>query len=390
MDEFEDIRPYHDDEVADALDKLVRDEELTSFLAGWIAPRLNRLAPGLMRWLIGQYLRREIRGVNDIRGFQQIVAGYAEKLVRDGTTEFVYEGFENLDPDKAYLFISNHRDIAGDSMLLDYALYLNNLDTVRIAIGDNLVQRDFATSLMRLNKGFFIKRSAGGPRKAYAALLQSSQYISHSLETGSSIWIAQSEGRSKDGLDTTDPAIIKMFVLAHRKRPLAEVIRDLNIVPLSISYEFDPCDVMKSVELGKRAREGGYTKPPGEDLMSLVTGLGGKKGKVIFRLGQKLDGNFETEDEVAAEIDRQIMSRMELFPVNYWALSRLEESPYQELAEALGDEVTRHISRKDVLALTNRLKTCPPPDRPYFLRMYANPVVNRHRLMQQLSVDQAE
>ncbi|MBO6558131.1 MAG: 1-acyl-sn-glycerol-3-phosphate acyltransferase [Pseudomonadales bacterium] len=378
MSDFEDIRPYHDHEVSGALEQLAVDPELIDFLSGWLAPRTYRIFPGLLRSGLSWYLKRSIRGVNDIAGFQNVVAAYALKLVREGTTEFSYEGFDRLVPGKAYLFISNHRDIAGDSMLLDYALYLNDLHTVRIAIGDNLVQREFATSLMRLNKGFFIKRSAGGPRKAYAALLQSSQYIKHSIETGNSIWIAQSEGRSKDGLDVTDPAIIKMFVLADRKKPLAEAIRDLNIVPLSISYEFDPCDVLKATEVGRIAKEGGYEKPPGEDLLSLVRGLSGKKGRVILRLGEELNGDFETPEEVAAEVDRQIIGNLELFPVNHWALAKLQGE---------GETV---VSKQDALELTQRLKTCPPEYRSFWLQMYANPVLNRARILGEASVEDTD
>ena len=371
MSDFEDIRPYHDDEVSDALAELVVDPELAEFLSGWFAPRLNRFFPGLVRRGITGYLRRAVRGIDDIAGFQDIVAGYARKLVREGTTEFTYEGFENLKPGEACLFVSNHRDIAGDSMLLDYALYLNKLDTVRIAIGDNLMQRDFATSLMRLNKGFFIKRSVEGPRKTYAALLQSSRYIRHSIDTGNSVWIAQSEGRSKDGMDVTDPAIIKMFVLSDRRKPLADTIRDLHIVPLSISYEFDSCDVLKATELGKIAKEGGYDKPPGEDLLSLVRGLSGPKGRVILRLGTRLSGEYETPDDVAVEIDRQIMTNLELFPVNHWALAKLNGR----------GKADKMVSRQEELALTRRLKTCPPEYRSFWLQMYANPVLNRQRIL---------
>ena len=377
MSKFEDIRPYHDTEVAAALAKLVVDPELTGFLAGWLAPRLNRFFPGMVSAAISLYLNRAIRGVDDIAGFQEIVADYVKKLVREGTTEFSYEGFDSLEPGKAYLFISNHRDIAGDSMLLDYALYLNNLETVRIAIGDNLIQRDFATSLMRLNKGFFIKRSVEGAKKAYAALIQASKYIKHSIQTGHSIWIAQREGRSKNGLDVTDPAIIKMLVLADRKKPLSEVIRSLNIVPLSISYEFDPCDTLKATELGKIGRDSTYEKPPGEDLLSLVRGLNGQKGKVILRLGKRLDGEFESVAEVAAEIDRQIISNLQLFPVNYWAMSKLEDPEYQSLSHRVPI-----LEKKELLTLTQRLKSCPPEHRSYWLKMYANPVLNRERSLQ--------
>ncbi len=374
MSEFEDIRPYHDTEVAAALAKLVVDPELIGFLAGWLAPRLNRFFPGMVSAAISLYLNRAIRGVDDIAGFQEIVADYVKKLVREGTTEFAYEGFDSLEPGKAYLFISNHRDIAGDSMLLDYALYLNNLETVRIAIGDNLIQRDFATSLMRLNKGFFIKRSVEGAKKAYAALIQASKYIKHSIQTGHSIWIAQREGRSKNGLDVTDPAIIKMLVLADRKKPLSEVIRSLNIVPLSISYEFDPCDTLKATELGKIGRDSTYEKPPGEDLLSLVRGLKGQKGKVILRLGKRLDGEFESVAEVAAEIDRQIISNLQLLPVNYWAMSKLEDPEYQSLSHRVPI-----LEKKELLTLTQRLKSCPPEYRFYWLKMYANPVLNHER-----------
>ena len=377
MDEFEDIRPYHDLEVGPVLRQLVRDPEFTGFLAQWLAPRLSRLMPGVLSSLVSLFLRQKIAGVKDIADFQDAIAGYAKKQVREGTTQFSYEGFDQLEADKSYLFVSNHRDIAGDSMLLDYALYLNKLDTVRIAIGDNLIQKDFATSLMRLNKGFFIKRSVEGHKKAYAALMQSSRFIHHSLAEGHSIWIAQSEGRSKDGFDVTDPAIVKMFLLADRKKPLSEVVEKLRILPLSISYEFDPCDVLKATELGIAAKEGLYEKPPGEDLLSLVRGLAGDKGRVVLRLGSTITGSFETPEAVAEEIDRQVLSNLELFPVNYWALSRVDDPEYQSLSRRLG--VT--VNKEDELALNRRLQDCPPAYQSYWLRMYANPVLNRHRIL---------
>lgn len=376
MSEFDDIRPYYDDEVPAALAELVRDKDLTEFVASWLAPRFSRVLPGVLPALISLYLRYQFRGVTDIRQFQEVIAGYANKLVREGTTEFRYEGFDALDQNSAYLFVSNHRDIAGDSMLLDYALYLSGLDTVRIAIGDNLVQRGFATSLMRLNKGFFIKRSVEGPKKAYAALMQSSRYIRHSLGEGQSIWIAQSEGRSKDGLDETDPAIIKMFVLADRKQPLSETIGKLNIVPLSISYEFDPCDVMKAKELTTIAREGSYEKSEGEDLISLVKGLAGQKGRVILRLSERLCGEFHSVESVAGEIDRQVISNMELFPVNYWAVTKIDEPEYQALAAL----AAKNFEAADSEALEQRLASCPESDRLQWLKMYANPVLNRYAL----------
>ncbi len=376
---FDDIRPYFDHEVPGALRDLVRDPELTGFMGNWLAPGAYAVMPPVMRFLVSLYLKRELSGVENIRAFQDVIAKYAKKLVTEGATSFSYEGFERLDADQSYLFVSNHRDIAGDSMLLDYALYLTGHDTVRIAIGDNLVQRPFATSIMRLNKGFFIKRSVEGPRKAYAALLQSSQYIRASLEEKQSVWIAQSEGRSKDGLDRTDPAIVKMFLLAHRKEAMADALKGLRIVPLSISYEFDPCDLMKAKEQFVIESKGGYEKPAGEDLLSLVTGLSGHKGRVVLRLGDEVQGDYESPEAVAAEIDRQIISRMELFPVNYWALTQLAEAPYVDLHAQAQAALDSKLD-EEALAKPASFDACPPEHLPYLLRMYANPVLNRHNL----------
>ena len=374
--DFEDIRPFHDDEVAYELRKLVNDDGFVDFLASWLTPRLSRYAPSIVRYLLKLYLGRLIRPIKDIDAFQSLIARFANKLIREGTDDVKYEGFEKLEPNKSYLFISNHRDIACDSMFLDYGLYINGFDTVRIAIGDNLVQTDFATSLMRLNKGFFIKRSVRGNKKIYAALLQASRYIKESIQSGNSVWIAQSEGRSKDAIDITDPALIKMLGLAKGNAEFNSFMQSLNIVPLSISYEFDPCDVLKAKELTLIESGKEYRKPEGEDLISLAKGLHGKKGKVKFSIGNPLDQNFDDPSLISREIDRQILSNLELYPINYWALSKLSEEPYKQLR-------TQHsidISKKDIRYLNERLQKCPEKFREQFLRIYANPILNREGL----------
>ena len=376
MTDFEDIRPFHDDEVAYELRKLVNDDGFVDFLASWLTPPLSRYAPSLVRSLLKLYLSRLIRPIKDIDAFQSLIARFANKLIREGTDDVKYEGFEKLEPNKSYLFISNHRDIACDSMFLDYGLYINGFDTVRIAIGDNLVQTDFATSLMRLNKGFFIKRSVRGNKKIYAALLQASRYIKESIQSGNSVWIAQSEGRSKDAIDITDPALIKMLGLAKGNAEFNSFMQSLNIVPLSISYEFDPCDVLKAKELTLIESGKEYRKPEGEDLISLAKGLHGKKGKVKFSIGNPLDQNFDDPSLISKEIDRQILSNLELYPINYWALSKLSEEPYKQLR-------TQHsidISKKDIRYLNERLQKCPEKFREQFLRIYANPILNREGL----------
>jgi 1-acyl-sn-glycerol-3-phosphate acyltransferase len=362
---FDDIRPFSDDEVAGVVHNLVRNRSFLDFIAKWLLPGLYGWVPSLARLGVSVYFRYHLGRVSSIREFQQGVSHVARKIVDETTDGFTFEGIENLDPNENYIFISNHRDIAGDSMLLDYGLYLNDRDTVRIAVGDNLVQIGFATDLMKLNKSFFIKRSAEGAKKIYAALLQSSQYIHHSLHTGHSIWIAQSEGRAKDGMDRTDPAIIKMFALADRKADFDALIASLHIVPMAISYEFDPCDVSKAIELQAIATDGNYVKPEGADLANLARGLGGYKGRVVLRLGTPIAGDFGSAEAVASEVDRQIRQNLELFPINYWALG--------EQGEATTD-IT--LSPEQVEMFEERMALCPPEARAQWLLMYANPVRN--------------
>jgi 1-acyl-sn-glycerol-3-phosphate acyltransferase len=361
LQEFDDIRPYYDEEVSSVLSRLIRDSGLLNFIARWRFPHLNRLFPFVACLLVRGYLSNRFGRVSSIREFQDSVYLFARKIVSETTDGFEYSGIENLAHDKGYIFVSNHRDIAGDSMLLDYALYVSGFETVRIAVGDNLVQVGFATDLMKLNKSFFIKRSEEGVKKIYAALLQSSRYMHKSLAEGQSIWIAQSEGRAKDGMDLTDPAIIKMFALADRKSDFSEVIRKLNIVPMAISYEYDPCDVPKAIEMAAIEADGDYQKPKGEDLANLARGLGGYKGRVVLRLGKPLLADFPTADAVASEIDGQIRENLELFPINHWALSKLEGT--DEPGESA--------------AFEQRLLACPEHARTHFLAMYANPVRNK-------------
>lgn len=378
MTKFDDIRPYHDDEVKNVVQELLVDTDLLDFLGRYHSPRLSRYFPGLVRFFVGRFLKGQLGDVASIRDFQEKISSYAKRIVDTTMTEFVYKGIDSLQADEGYLYVGNHRDIAGDSMLVDYALWLSGRDTVRIAVGDNLIQRKFATDLMRLNKSFFIRRSEEGAKKIYAAILQSSEYIHQSIGEKQSIWIAQSEGRAKDGLDNTDPAIVKMFALAKRKQPLADTVVSLNIVPVSISYEFDPCDCLKARELYAIENEGGYEKPSGEDLLSLVKGLGEYKGRVHLNFGSKIQGDFDSAEEVANALDRQILENYQLYQVNYWALKLLAQTdtsgPFYETWHAL----SASVSLSDTSEYEKRMATCDEAWQRKWLEMYANPVVNKH------------
>jgi hypothetical protein len=383
MSNFDDIRPYCDDEVKPVIERLLQDKDFLDFLGRYHSPRLSQFAAPLVRFMTRLVLKRALGAVASVKEFQEVISYYAKRIVDETMTEFVFEGLENLEVGGTYLFVGNHRDIAGDSMLVDYALWLNQRDTVRIAVGDNLVQRQFATDLMKLNKSFFIRRSEEGAKRIYAALLQSSQYILESILSGESVWIAQAEGRAKDGLDVTDPAIVKMFALVNRKLPIGEAVGKLNIVPVSISYEYDPCDYLKAKELTAVEQNGSYEKPAGEDLISLVKGLGEFKGKVYLRFGAKLSGEYQSPEEVANALDRQILDNYQLFVVNYWALSQLasqatgdaEKDKYQSTWQAL-----RGITDfGDTTEFETRLAACPVEHQRKWLEMNANPVVNKYQ-----------
>lgn len=378
MNNFDEIRPYRDDEVKAVIDRLLVDQEFLDFLSKYHSPKLSQYFAPLMRLVIRLVLKKNLGDVSSVKEFQEVISYYAKRIVEETMTEFVFEGIEHLEPGKAYLFVGNHRDIAGDSMLVDYALWLNDRDTVRIAVGDNLVQKDFATHLMKLNKSFFIRRSEEGAKRIYAALLESSRYIHESINEGSSIWIAQAEGRAKNGLDVTDPAIIKMFALANRKAAISDIVQELAIVPVSISYEYDPCDYLKAKELSAVAKEGSYKKPPGEDLLSLVKGLGEFKGKVYLRFGERLQGDFQSPEEVANALDHQILENYQLYDVNYWALSQLANQDQDGDYDSCWRALKSTVSIEDTQDFEQRLSACPEAHRRQWLEMYANPVVNKH------------
>lgn len=374
QDPWADIRPYQDDEVAEVLARLAGNRELLDALTRYRLPRLSRLAPPLARAVAAFAIRRETRDVNSVRDFQQRVAYYMNRMIRTSTDDFRVDGLERLAPDTAYLFVGNHRDISLDPAFVNYALHTAGRDTVRIAIGDNLLKKPYVTDLMRLNKSFIVPRALRGKRAMLAAYQLLSEYIRHSiLVDNHSIWMAQREGRAKDGIDRTDPAIIKMMTMARRREDrqaaIGEAIAELRIVPVSISYEYDPCDLQKARELHAIHTRGQYEKSEFEDIRSIVAGITGHKGRVQLRFGEPLDSRFDTPEAAAEEIDRQVVTGYHLFPSHYLALEALGDAP--ELVD-LSDVTDADRSR-----FQQRLAEVPSELREWWLTQYANPVRNR-------------
>ncbi|NLY58274.1 MAG: glycerol acyltransferase [Gammaproteobacteria bacterium] len=377
MGEFDGIRPYQDEEVPAVLQRLLRDRELLQTLAGYRFPRMSRWLPGLSRGLISSALRRELQGVDTVEGLQHHLEPWLDKVIERSALTVTYSGLENLSKAQPHLFLANHRDIAMDPAFVNYALYHGGHPTPRIAIGDNLLQRSFVSDLMRLNKCFIVHRSVSGRREKLAVYQTLSAYIHHSIADGHSVWIAQAEGRAKDGCDRTDTAIIKMLCMSRKDEPFSEVVRSLNIVPVSIAYEWDPCDQMKARELEQRERTGGYSKQPGEDDSSIAKGLTGYKGRVHIAFGTPLTEDYADAKAVAAETDRQILGLYRLYPSNYLAVEQLAEAAAQVNISGWREQFDSVMLAEEQQRFDERLAACPPEQRQWWLRQYANPVVSR-------------
>jgi hypothetical protein len=372
MTAFEEIRPYTDEEVPAVLGRLLAEPSIASATAQFAFPRATRLWPALAARLARGQLQRELKGVDSVEGVQAFLADIFARMIDDTTDGLTVSGVDQLTPGGRFLFVSNHRDIALDSGFMNWALFHAGQETSRIAVGDNLFGVDYAADLMRLNKSFIVKRTAKGGKAAYAAMLLTSKYIRHSLDEGVSVWIAQREGRAKDGIDRTDPTLIKMFALAYRKEidDLTTLVERFALVPVSVSYELDPCDQLKARELYLTEQEGAYEKPDDEDLNSIVTGIMGYKGRVHLAFGTPLRGAFEDAGAVAQAIDAQLIPNLKIFPTHL------------EAARLLGDpsDVVEDNDESDgpaLAAFRERLAATTEAHRPYLLRQYANVLSNQ-------------
>src|SRR5690554_725896 len=369
MGHFVNIRPFVDSEVVGAIQTLLADDGFIKAIRrlrfNGVSSTLDFLLLPLTRFI----LRRQLKGVSSLDAFQQRMSGYLDYIIASTVDALSFSGFEALSPDKRYLFISNHRDITLDPAFINYALFHQWQQSLRIAIGDNLVSDNFVSILMRLNKSFLVKRTESAPRKLLANLQELSAYIDFCLkEDNHNVWLAQSAGRSKDGLDKTDPAIIKMLAMNKNSDvDFSDYINNLHIVPVSISYEYDPCDVLKAKELYTLATTGQYVKSANEDFISIGKGILGYKGNVHIAFGKVLQGEFANAGAVADIIDQQIIGNYQLHASNLLA--------YEILHGHLPLELSCNAEQRRFFE--QRLSYVPMHLRDYWLVMYANPVISK-------------
>ena len=243
MDPFKDIRPYTDSEVAKVLESLISNPSVLKALIGLQFPGIISKVP-FIKFFVKQQLLSRVKTIHSIDDYQQVFKGLMEKVVQESISTFSVDGLKELNQNDSHLYISNHRDISLDAALLALNLYQSGFKTFNIAVGNNLMEETWASDLFRLNKSFIIQRSGGSKKEIYSGLSLASQFIQESIfQNNDSIWIAQKQGRAKDGIDETDPALLKMIHLTERKtQSIADYFNSLKVVPVSISYEYDPND----------------------------------------------------------------------------------------------------------------------------------------------------
>lgn len=369
---FDEIRPYGPGEVKQAVEALLHDRQFMAMLRGFLP-----LPKGVIRFLV----RTMFIGVNTPLAFQKRfmarVVRYVLKKCSDGCT---YSGHPLPVKSQHHTYVSNHRDIVLDSAILSLKLFEKGYDTtVEIAIGDNLLIYPWIRTLVKLNKAFTVKRGLS-PRQLMESSILMSKYIHYAVtEKGENIWIAQREGRAKDSDDRTQESVLKMLSLGGK-------LQELNIVPLCISYEYDPCDYLKAKEFQLKRDNSAYKKSKQDDLENMKVGIMGYKGRIHYEcapcinqwLGE-LEGMPKADyfAEVAKRMDRDIHAGYKLFPGNFIAMDML--SGKKEYADHYtADDVERfnkYLSRQlEKIDIPNKdeafLRNC-------ILNMYANPAKNK-------------
>ena len=365
---FDDIRPYWDEEIPAAMQRIVSDPYFPP-VAQYIYPH-NTI----------DEVKDILLGCRNIYEFQTTVMKQVNEQVIERTTDgLTHGGTELLDPSKRYLFISNHRDIVLDSCLLMYILHYSGHRIGEITFGSNLMKGQMVIDIGKSNKMFRVERG-GNPRQMYLNSLHLSDYIRYAItEKQESVWIAQRNGRTKDGIDRTDQGLIKMLSMSGGKDRV-KALADLNIAPVSVSYEWESCDILKALELYASRDGKPYVKKPGEDLNSILTGITQPKGRVHIQICEPLtadDLNAIPADYVDAQfrhsvaeiMDKCICGGYRLFPNAYIAHDiRSGKREYSDrYTGEQYDAFVTHMKELDKFQADDIL-------RDIFLGIYANPI----------------
>lgn len=371
MSKFDKIRPFYDAEVNNAICSSI-NHPMMKALMSFAFPDVDENV-----W------KEQLMRTHSIRDFQINFAYQAVKKVLTKSSDGLStSGFEKLEPNTSYLFISNHRDIILDTSLLNVCLHDFGLVMTASAIGDNLVKKDFLKTLSRLNRNFIVQRGLP-PRELLESSKLMSEYIRQLiLRENRSVWIAQREGRTKDGNDATHSGVLKMLAMASNEESLIDYFKMLKIVPVSISYEYDPTDALKMPQLMAEANAEKYIKDKNEDFITLLSGIIGQKKHIHIHVGDVLDSEldvianeFDNQNKqiqaIVQAIDDSILQSYKLWPTNYIAYDLLHKS----------DKFKAYYTENEKSLFERRLEMRIDENNSQmvesFLLMYANPVVNK-------------
>jgi 1-acyl-sn-glycerol-3-phosphate acyltransferase len=371
MQKFDAIRPFYDSEINEAIRSVVNH------------PMMKALMNFTFPEVADEVWKEQLGKTHSIRDFQcNFIYHTIQKVLERSSEGLTTSGFEKLEKNESYLFISNHRDIVLDTTLLNVSLFEHGLVMTASAIGDNLVKKDFLNTLAKLNRNFLVQRGLT-PREMLQSSKLLSEYIGHLLQhENRSVWIAQREGRTKDGNDATNPGVLKMIGMGSDEANLMDYFKKIKIVPVSISYEYDPTDVLKMPQIMAEANNEIYIKEKNEDFMTLLSGVMGQKKKIHIHVGDIINSEI---DEIKAQhdntnkqilalaqvIDDSILSNYNLWPTNYIAYDIMHNT------DAHADLYTENEKSLFERRLEMRIDENNPIALQGFLAMYANPVSNK-------------
>jgi len=367
---FETLRPYYDEELNDAFGRITAHSHFAA-IARYIFPERSL-----------EEITEDLLSVRTSFEFQKKYMHKGIRIILERSSDgLTCSGFENLSPDKPCLYISNHRDIFLDSGILQILLVEHELETTEITFGSNLMDSPFLIDFGKVNRMFSVLRS-GSKRELYENALLVSAYIRHVIsEKKVSVWISQRNGRTKDGMDKTQDGVLKMIAMNSRKGFLGDFL-PLNIIVVSVSYEYEPCDFLKVRELYLSKNET-YHKNPGEDLNSILTGVFQQKGKIHLALSEPfgqyleyIDGHFPETGKISAlakEIDHRIYKNYKIWKTNYIAYDLLEGK------NTFADHYSEEERVQFIIYMSEGLSAIDGKKEELeeiFLRIYSNPVKN--------------
>jgi len=370
---YSEIRPYRDSEFRGVVDKLLNSSHSDLLI--------NTVFPGVPVMLV----KNQLKSINTIKDFQeQIIYKAVLGVVSKTSSGLTKSGLENLDTKSAYLFISNHRDIILDPSLINSVIFEQGFETAEVAIGDNLLETPWVKDLARLNKSFIVKRNLS-VRELMASSKLLSNYISDTLiKNHHSVWIAQREGRAKDGNDRTQPGLLNMVGIS-AKGSLKEHFMNLNIIPVSLSYENDPCDEDKVRSLYALKFFGGYTKEENEDNLAMRKGILGFKGNIHIHFGKPIKDQIaalpddlhksDLINQIGLLLDQQIIGNYRTHKSNHIAYDLLQKASTAEGKDYT--EKDKHEFIEEIEQKVSRMAGDPVELKTIFLEMYARPYRNK-------------